>query len=116
MASLFTLSVLVAVMIAAASAGHGHGHGHGGGHDVGHHDHGWGWHHPKYKYSYGVSDKHTHDQKHASEWRDGDNVKGQYSLKEPDGHWRTVTYWADKGGFHAKVHRSHGWSGHGHQG
>lgn len=30
--------------------------------------------HPKYKYSYGVKDSHTHDEKHASEWRDGGNV------------------------------------------
>jgi len=62
-----------------------------GGHH--HNSNGWGWDeysHPKYKFSYGVNDKHTWDQKHASEWRDGDKVGGQYSLKEPDGTWRTV--------------------------
>lgn len=100
-------------MFAAAYAGHhgwGHGHGHGG-----HNEHDGGWGHPKYKYSYGVKDAHTKDEHSASEWRDGHNVAGEYSLREPDGSWRHVTYHADKSGFHAKVHHSKGhhggWSG-----
>jgi len=114
MASKVALALMLAMMAIAVYAGH-----HGGHHGVGHHG-GWGgwdsYAHPHYKYSYGVNDKHTWDQKHASEWRDGSNVGGQYSLREPDGSWRTVTYWADKGGFRANVHRTpnhhpHGWSG-----
>lgn len=50
---------------------------------------------PSYKYGYGVTDHHTGDQKSASEVREGDVVKGQYSLVEPDGSIRTVHYTAD---------------------
>lgn len=40
--------------------------------------------------------------------RDGDVVKGQYSLVEPDGSIRTVTYTADAvNGFNAVVSKSH---------
>jgi len=107
----FALALLVVMMAACAMAG-GHGGGHGWGHDY--------YAYPKYKYSYGVHDGWTKDNKQASEWRDGDNVAGHYALQEPDGSWRTVNYWADKGGFRANVHRTpnhhpHGW-GHGHQG
>ena len=42
-----------------------------------------------------MNDATTGDQKSASETRDGDVVKGQYSLVEPDGSVRTVTYTAD---------------------
>lgn len=88
-----------------------------------------------------MKDSHTKDHKEASEWRDGDAVKvkftknhkilffrldfsnilttlqqGHYSLLEPDGSWRTVTYTADKGGFKAHVHRTPnhhgGWEKH----
>jgi Insect cuticle protein len=52
--------------------------------------------HPKYAYKYGVSDYHTGDVKSQHETRDGDVVKGQYSLVEPDGTIRTVDYTADK--------------------
>ncbi len=52
--------------------------------------------HPKYAYKYGVSDYHTGDVKSQHETRDGDVVKGQYSLVEPDGSVRTVDYTADK--------------------
>jgi len=49
----------------------------------------------------------TGDSKQAHESRDGDVVKGQYSLVEPDGAIRTVTYTADPvNGFNAVVERS----------
>jgi hypothetical protein len=63
--------------------------------------------HPQYQYGYSVSDGLTGDQKTASESRDGDLVQGQYSLVEPDGAVRTVTYTADDvHGFNAVVERS----------
>ncbi|OXA50473.1 cuticle protein 21 [Folsomia candida] len=63
--------------------------------------------HPQYNYGYSVSDALTGDSKTASETRDGDVVKGQYSLVEPDGAIRTVTYTADPvNGFNAVVDRS----------
>ncbi|XP_052130374.1 cuticle protein 19-like [Frankliniella occidentalis] len=63
--------------------------------------------HPRYAFKYGVNDPHTGDQKHASETRDGDVVKGQYSLVEPDGSVRTVDYTADSiNGFNAVVSKS----------
>jgi hypothetical protein len=62
---------------------------------------------PQYTYSYGVDDKYTGDHKTAHETRDGDVVKGQYSLVEPDGSVRTVTYTADHiNGFNAVVEKS----------
>lgn len=36
--------------------------------------------HPRYAFEYGVNDPHTGDVKHQKEVRDGDIVKGQYSL------------------------------------
>lgn len=63
--------------------------------------------HPKYAYKYGVNDYHTGDVKSQNETRDGDVVKGSYSLVEPDGSIRTVDYTADKhNGFNAVVHRT----------
>lgn len=63
--------------------------------------------HPKYAYKYGVSDYHTGDVKSHHETRDGDAVKGEYSLVEPDGSVRTVEYTADKiNGFQAIVKRT----------
>lgn len=63
--------------------------------------------HPKYSFKYGVHDAHTGDVKSAHESRDGDVVKGSYSLVEPDGSVRTVDYTADKhNGFNAVVTRS----------
>jgi len=63
--------------------------------------------HPKYAYKYGVNDYHTGDVKSQHETRDGDVVKGSYSLVEPDGSVRTVDYTADKhNGFNAVVHRT----------
>ena len=65
--------------------------------------------HPQYSYGYSISDSLTGDQKSASESRDGDVVKGQYSLVEPDGSVRTVTYTADPiNGFNAVVDRTAG--------
>ncbi|XP_058828665.1 adult-specific cuticular protein ACP-20-like [Topomyia yanbarensis] len=59
---------------------------------------------PKYKYEYGVKDYHTGDHKSQWEVRDGDVVKGEYTLDEPDGTKRIVEYYADdKNGFEAKV-------------
>jgi len=51
--------------------------------------------HPQYNFGYSVSDPTTGDQKSQTETRDGDVVSGQYSLVEPDGAVRTVTYTAD---------------------
>uniref|UniRef100_T1GNC9 Uncharacterized protein n=1 Tax=Megaselia scalaris TaxID=36166 RepID=T1GNC9_MEGSC len=60
--------------------------------------------HPRYAFEYGVNDQHTGDIKHQKEERDGDVVKGEYSLVEPDGNVRTVKYYADwDTGFHAQV-------------
>nr|P45583.1 RecName: Full=Cuticle protein 19; AltName: Full=LM-ACP 19; Short=LM-19 [Locusta migratoria]AAB34514.1 Lm-ACP19=wing cuticle protein [Locusta migratoria=migratory locusts, wings, Peptide, 157 aa] [Locusta migratoria] len=62
---------------------------------------------PKYAFEYGVNDPHTGDVKRQWEERDGDVVRGEYSLLEPDGTTRTVTYTADAhNGFNAVVHRS----------
>ncbi|KAJ8918330.1 hypothetical protein NQ315_008023 [Exocentrus adspersus] len=63
--------------------------------------------HPKYAFRYGVSDPHTGDVKAQQESRDGDVVKGQYSLVEPDGSIRVVDYVADPvNGFNAVVSKS----------
>lgn len=60
--------------------------------------------HPQYSFQYGVHDSHTGDIKQQHETRDGDVVKGQYSLVEPDGSVRTVDYTADHhNGFNAVV-------------
>jgi hypothetical protein len=59
---------------------------------------------PKYKFEYGVKDPHTGDHKSQWEIRDGDVVKGEYTLDEPDGTKRIVSYEAnDKTGFNAVV-------------
>jgi len=63
--------------------------------------------HPRYAFEYGVNDPHTGDAKEQKEVRDGDVVKGQYSVVEPDGSVRTVSYTADwETGFHATVSKS----------
>ncbi|XP_065341552.1 cuticle protein 19-like, partial [Cloeon dipterum] len=62
---------------------------------------------PHYSFNYGVNDPHTGDHKSQSETRDGDYVKGQYSLLEADGTTRTVDYTADPHhGFNAVVSKS----------
>ncbi|RZF32082.1 hypothetical protein LSTR_LSTR013886 [Laodelphax striatellus] len=64
-------------------------------------------HHPKYAFEYAVADHHTGDTKSQHESRDGDVVKGSYSLIEPDGSKRTVEYTADDhNGFNAVVHKT----------
>ncbi|XP_044263216.1 cuticle protein 8-like [Tribolium madens] len=71
-----------------------------GGHEE-HHNH-----HPKYQFNYAVHDPHTGDEKQHIEERDGDQVKGTYTLKEADGTTRVVEYKADKhNGFNAVVHK-----------
>ncbi|KNC33602.1 hypothetical protein FF38_06857 [Lucilia cuprina] len=60
----------------------------------------------KYDYSYSVNDLTTGDIKSHSESRDGYYVRGAYSLVDPDGYKRTVTYTADNvNGFNAVVNR-----------
>ncbi|KAL9903464.1 cuticular protein 76Bc isoform 2-T2 [Glossina fuscipes fuscipes] len=61
-------------------------------------------HHPQYAFSYGVKDLNTGDVKSQWESREGDTIKGHYSVLEPDGSIRTVSYTADaKNGFNAIV-------------
>ncbi|KNC30898.1 hypothetical protein FF38_09298 [Lucilia cuprina] len=60
--------------------------------------------HVKYQFDYGVKDLKTGDIKNQWEHRDGDHVKGSYSLKEADGTTRIVEYSADDhNGFNAVV-------------
>ena len=87
----------------AIEAAHHYGgeesYGHGG-HDESH-DY---YHHPSYKFEYGVKDPKTGDHKSQWEHRDGDVVKGEYSLDEADGTKRVVSYTSDKhNGFQAVV-------------
>jgi len=68
---------------------------------------------PSYHFNYGVKDLHTGDLKSQWERREGDVVKGSYSLMEPDGSIRTVDYTADsRNGFNAVVSKSAGRGGH----
>ena len=60
--------------------------------------------HPQYSFGYDIQDNLSGDSKNQQETRDGDNVQGSYSLIEPDGSRRTVTYTADAiNGFNAVV-------------
>ncbi|KAF7268371.1 hypothetical protein GWI33_018489 [Rhynchophorus ferrugineus] len=60
-----------------------------------------------YSFSYGVKDPHTGDVKQQWEKKEGDTIKGQYSLVEADGTIRTVQYTADeKNGFNAIIKKS----------
>ncbi|CAH4032690.1 unnamed protein product [Pieris brassicae] len=62
---------------------------------------------PAYTYSYGVNDPSTGDHKDAQETLQNGVVHGSYSLVEPDGHLRKVTYTADHvNGFNAVVERT----------
>ncbi|XP_065085577.1 cuticle protein 19-like [Ochlerotatus camptorhynchus] len=62
--------------------------------------------HAKYKFDYGVKDPHTGDHKSHWEERDGDVVKGAYTLFDSDGSTRIVEYTADPvHGFKAVVKR-----------
>ncbi|XP_050525400.1 larval cuticle protein A2B-like [Daktulosphaira vitifoliae] len=59
---------------------------------------------PSYNYKYGVNDPSTGDYKSAEESLSNGVVQGQYSLAEPDGTFRTVSYTADDvNGFVAQV-------------
>lgn len=61
---------------------------------------------PRYEFNYAVNDPSTGDNKAQSEVREGDVVKGSYSLTEPDGTLRVVEYTADAArGFNAIVKR-----------
>jgi len=61
---------------------------------------------PNYSYGYNVHDTLTGDSKTQEETRDGDIVKGSYSLIEPDGSRRTVNYYSDPvNGFNAVVQK-----------
>ncbi|XP_034485380.1 larval cuticle protein A2B-like [Drosophila innubila] len=62
--------------------------------------------HPQYKYAYDVQDALSGDSKSQVEERDGDVVRGEYSLIDADGYKRTVQYTADPiNGFNAVVNR-----------
>ncbi|XP_065164264.1 pupal cuticle protein Edg-84A-like isoform X2 [Atheta coriaria] len=59
---------------------------------------------PDYNYSYGVKDPKTGNTQEHQESRQGDAVKGQYSVVQADGVTRVVKYTADpKNGFQAIV-------------
>ncbi|KOB52005.1 putative cuticle protein, partial [Operophtera brumata] len=61
---------------------------------------------PSYSFSYGVSDASTGDIKTVWETKEGDTVKGHYSVLEPDGTVRSVEYSAGpKTGFNAVVNK-----------
>ncbi|XP_053676887.1 cuticle protein 19-like [Anopheles nili] len=110
------LTIVVLAVLAVVAAG-----------EYEHHD----YHsHPSYKFEYGVKDPHTGDHKSQWEHRDGDVVKGAYTLHEADGTERVVEYSSDKhNGFQAHVKRvghahhpevyghheeGHSYGGHGH--
>ncbi|RVE52458.1 hypothetical protein evm_002852 [Chilo suppressalis] len=105
----FQIFVFVA-LCAASNAGYiggyaGYG-GYGGVEGYGGDAHGDYYAYPKYAFDYSVNDPHTGDHKTQWESRDGDVVKGAYSLAEPDGTTRIVEYTADKhNGFNAVVKR-----------
>ncbi|XP_019532705.3 cuticle protein 19-like [Aedes albopictus] len=62
---------------------------------------------PRYKFEYGVKDEHSLDHKSHWEYRNGDVVKGQYTMDEADGTQRIVEYSSDhETGFQAHVKRS----------
>ncbi|XP_068630704.1 cuticle protein 7-like [Battus philenor] len=107
--------VIYLVVLVGVALGQYHGHAfssnhisrHDGHHHEVHHDHGHHhdyYTHPKYEFEYKVEDHHTGDKKSQHEHRDGDAVKGGYSLHQPDGSVRHVEYHADDhSGFHADV-------------
>ncbi|XP_053664173.1 cuticle protein 7-like [Anopheles marshallii] len=113
-ATMFKVLALIACLALVASAQY-----HGA-----HYEHKEHYAHPKYKFEYGVKDPHTGDHKTQWEVRDGDVVKGAYTLHEADGTERVVEYKSDgHNGFEANVknvgHAHHpqvygGHSSHGH--
>uniref|UniRef100_A0A1A9Z8X1 Uncharacterized protein n=1 Tax=Glossina pallidipes TaxID=7398 RepID=A0A1A9Z8X1_GLOPL len=59
---------------------------------------------PEYEFSYGVEDTEARILHNRNEIRDGDDVKGVYSVVDPDGTLRVVRYTADNvNGFKAEV-------------
>ena len=59
---------------------------------------------PSYQFGYTVTDAKTGDSKAREEVRDGDVVSGSYTVADPDGRIRHVTYTADAvNGFNAVV-------------
>lgn len=50
---------------------------------------------PDYSFTYGMHDPESGVAQAQAEAREGDTVKGEYSVMEPDGTLRTVTYVAD---------------------
>ncbi|KAL9902450.1 cuticle protein 7 isoform X1 [Glossina fuscipes] len=89
-------NIVILLLVFGTSTIYGHG-----GYDVDYYSP------PKYAFNYGVADHTTGDVKSQHETRDGDIVKGQYSLVEPDGSVRTVDYTADPvNGFNAIVTKS----------
>ncbi|KAL5291572.1 hypothetical protein ACFFRR_010781 [Megaselia abdita] len=61
---------------------------------------------PQYAFGYDVQDSITGDNKNQFEVRNGDVVRGQYSLNDPDGTRRIVDYAADDlSGFNAIVRK-----------
>ncbi|KPJ09772.1 Cuticle protein 8 [Papilio machaon] len=109
---IFILSV--ALMTIANAYDHAFSSNHISRHDGHHHEvhHGHDHHHdyythPKYEFEYKIEDHHTGDIKSQHEHRDGDVVKGGYSLHQPDGSVRHVEYHGDDhSGFHADVKHS----------
>ncbi|XP_059478529.1 cuticle protein 7-like [Neocloeon triangulifer] len=62
---------------------------------------------PDYKFGYGVEDSKTGNKQTHHESRDGDMVRGEYTVLEPDGSMRIVQYTADpRNGFQAVVKRA----------
>lgn len=62
---------------------------------------------PQYSFGYDVQDALTGDSKSQIETRNGDIVRGQYSLNDPDGTRRIVDYTADSvNGFNAVVRKA----------
>ncbi|XP_026751408.1 cuticle protein 19-like [Galleria mellonella] len=103
--------IVLAAVCAGVSAGYIGYSGYGGyagydGDNGGYDGHADYYSHPKYAFDYSVKDPHTGDFKSQWETRDGDVVKGSYSVAEPDGTTRIVEYTADKhNGFNAVVKR-----------
>ncbi|XP_053639901.2 cuticle protein 7 [Cherax quadricarinatus] len=58
---------------------------------------------PQYKFDYAVSDDYTGSHFGHAEERDGYVTKGKYFVHLPDGRIQTVTYYADKTGYHPTI-------------
>ncbi|CAH0700079.1 unnamed protein product [Spodoptera exigua] len=110
---IFLVAAVVAVVVGEPQGKHGHEHYHASSsqnikqyHGKATEKHVEYYSHPKYEFAYKVEDPHTGDKKYQHEARNGDVVKGVYSLHEPDGTVRIVEYNADKKtGFNANVKR-----------